>query len=359
MWNQEWEISNMLCKIRKLPLIQNLLYFQMTTIASLIPSYIPPKPTAKDIEEASPIRTKARSTIMSRYDLFTKELPLFNDAGMTIYQIKPLKTFLEAEVAWWNANVELNTQQVNTRRQTYLEKLETISKDFQIQLDTAISLLPIEKSKPIVNKLAEIESAKSTKDSEAFEDVKEMPDKLIDIDKLQKNIKDSEDKKIQLDNEKLKKDLDRTVYEDAHDAFKNALAWAGRILYICIALRVASFAANGIFYKPLQYRILIFIYAFIFAPLLLPYYIYREIVTLIWPSTELPLFLSFFPVTPYEANSPMTFQHRMFGYPDIPEVPAWSEKNRQAEFQATENFIKGSTVLQELVKAKEAAQMGR
>ena len=338
----------------------------MTTIASLIPAYLPPKPTEAQIAEAAPIRLQSRAAVMKRYDLFTKESQSYTDAGMTVYQIKPIKTFLETEVAWWNANVELTNLQVNTRITSYKEKLETLNKEFQINLDTAISLLPPEKAQVIVDKIAEIEA----ESKEGFADISgsstpATPATLltdlsgasasVDISSLQEII----DKKNEaIATEEDKKNLaaiSRTVSDDISSAAKYVFRFVGTIVYICIAIRFAAFAANDLFYKPLAYRTLAFLYAFIFVVPLFPYYLYREIMHLIWPSIDAPYFRGIFPIFPYDPQSPLNIYNRFFGYADIPSTAEWVAFMVRNESATRLNTLQ-SSVLPRLMAERAAAE---
>ena len=122
-----------------------------------------------------------------------------------------------------------------------------------------------------------------------------------------------------------------TWADDIYSAFITALQIVGIILYICVAVRIAAFVANDLLYKPVPYRALGFIYAFIFAPILIPYYIYREFAHWIWPTMEAPHFESIFPVNPYDPSEPITFNKRVFGYADTPEIRSWIQKMQEQE----------------------------
>ena len=241
-----------------------------------------------------------------------------------------MKTFLETELAWWNANLELTTQQVNTRKTSYIEQLQPFNKDLTAALKTAMAALPPEKSAKI---LATLKGDK--KEEEGFGD---LPTKAKDIDltgattsidlsAIEKSVPSPPSN--DLTESTADKTKPTTWEDDISSALKIALKTVGIILYICIALRIAAFVANDLLYKLLPYRALAFIYAFIFAPFLAPYYLYREFAHRIWPGVEPPHFESLFPMTPYDPSEPITLDKRIYGYADTPELRAWINKQKE------------------------------
>jgi len=143
-----------------------------------------------------------------------------------------------------------------------------------------------------------------------------------------KTAKDDESKAI----------LNRSAWDNISAGAATALQWTGIILYICLALRCAAFAANDILYQPLPYRILAFIYAFLLMPIVLPYYLWKEILYILWPSSfERPIFNSIFPIYPYNPEDSllqMTMGLRCFGYPDTMETRTWIDTKRKEEIAA-------------------------
>ena len=67
-------------------------------------------------------------------------------------------------------------------------------------------------------------------------------------------------------------------------------------------------------------------------PLAVPYYLWREIKYMIWPSSfERPIFNSIFPIYPYNPDDSLlqlTMGLRFFGYPDTTETRTWIDKKR-------------------------------
>jgi hypothetical protein len=97
-------------------------------------------------------------------------------------------------------------------------------------------------------------------------------------------------------------------------------------------LRCASFAANEYLYKPVPYRILIFIYVFIFVPFFGPYYLWKGIEHRIW-NTPLPPYEGFFPLYAY-TDGPLTFNRRLTGYKDTGILQEWITKKKAEELAA-------------------------
>jgi hypothetical protein len=283
------------------------------------------KPSDDELAKAAPLRAQVRQAVLKRYDIFQKESAVCTEAELSYWQIRALKTFLESEIAWWNANLELTVQQVNTRKTLYVEKLEGLNKDLQTNLKTALAALPPEKAHAILNKLTA---------AEGFVDLSGSPvpsvdlsgaTASLDVSDLQQSIAPTETP-LTTGTQKP-----RTWEDDISSAAKYAFAYIGTILYICLALRFAAFAANDLLYKPLSYRILAFVYTFIFAPILLPYYTYREISHWIWPKTDGPHFESIFPIKPYDPSEPLTFDKRVYGYADTPGIRGWIQTMRNNE----------------------------
>jgi len=332
-------------------------------MSAILSSILPSKPTAEEVATAAPLRAKVRDSVLKRYDIFEKELPTYYDAGLTYWQIRPMKNFLESEIAWWNANIELTVQQVNTRKTTYVEQLQPLNKDLTNNLKTALAALKPEKSQAILDKLsgntteaftdaevakpaAEVtkaekpsaeakEATKAAKPTEAKEATKAEKAAIdlsgatasIDLSGIQKTVSASAEAAA-----KKEKPAKETSWgDDIASAFTIALQVVGIIFYICIALRIAGFVANDLLYKAVPYRALGFIYAFIFAPILLPYYLYREFAHWIWPTIQAPHFESLFPMNPYDPSEPIDFHKRIFGYADTPAMRSWIRTMQEQE----------------------------
>lgn len=310
-------------------------------MSSILPNILTTKPSSEEIASAAPLRTQVRDAVLKRYDTFQKELEICTEAGLSYWQTRPMKTFLESEIAWWNANIELTTQQVQTRKTSYVEKLQDLNKTLQNTLEKAIAALPADKAKTLSEKLAS---------EEGFDDASDTGEvdlagatASLDLSSLQKSIPSSSD---------IAEPPPTTWQDDVGTAAKYAFGTIGVILYICLAVRFAAFAANDLLYKPLPYRVLAFIYTFLFAPVFIPYYMYREVTHWIWPKIDGPHFESIFPVRPYDPSESLTFDKRIYGYADTPGIRAWIQR-MQANETAQRLGVLQTSILHKLIQAKE------
>jgi len=274
------------------------------------------QPTDEEVEAALPLRTAARQTVLdSLTELQTDEKNKKKDisnrwkssspaqqatlqAQLDNYKLpeyKALIDYIKTELVWWNTNVKLSTTTVNTRAVNFKENLQTKT---DIYLRT-----------------------------------------------LQQTLVSSQQKLTSQEQEVLSKKaaiMNRTTSDITWDAFKRALSFLGMIIYIVLALTFASFVANSLLHKPMLYRILAFVYAFIFAPIFGVYYTYNRIKYAIGiQGAELPLMEGLLPLKAYDLlpNAEPTLIQRLFGY---------SQKN-------TEEFIRTQAAkeLESLEKAVE------
>jgi len=279
-----------------------------------------PKPSSTlsdaDIAAGAPLRESARTEVLTEQTYSNKLVPVLTKAGVSSFTISSYTSFLTAEIAWWNTNVELSPRQVAARKTQFEEKLQTLHDTMNQATLTAISALSPEDATTIV---------------------KEYPDTSF-ISSLQ-DVLDKKDSDAKAEKAaETKATLNRSAWDNISAGAATALQWAGIILYICLALRCAAFAANDILYQPLPYRILAFVYAFLLMPIVLPYYLWKEIRYILWPSSfERPVFNSIFPIYPYNPEDSllqMTMGLRFFGYPDTMESRTWIDTKRKEEIAA-------------------------
>jgi len=285
-------------------------------VTSNVGSLFGKQPTDEEVEAALPLRTAARQTVLdSLTELQTDEKNKKKDisdkwkssspsqqaalqAQLDNYKLPEytaLIDYIKAELVWWNTNVKLSATTVNTRAVNFKENLQT---------KTDIYLRTLQQK----------------------------------IDASSQKLR-SEQQKVQSKNAAV---MNRTTSDIVWDAFKKALSFLGIIIYLVLALTFASFAANSLLHKPMLYRILAFVYAFIFAPIFGVYYTYNRIIYAIGiQGAELPLMEGLLPLKPYDLlpNAEPTLMQRLFGY---------SEKN-------TEEFIRSQAAkeLESLEKAVE------
>ena len=289
-------------------------------MSALLDKFITPKATAEEIEAARPLRTTVRQTVLDQYNLLEKELPVYYDAGLTFWQMKPIKTFLESELAWWNANIELTTLQINTRKTSYVEKLADHQKTLQNNLITALKKIP-EKSQEIMNKLGNVQGFENPSPSPS-------PISTVDLSAIAPALE--------------KPPVVSTPPSTLMDGMKDGLSYGLKFVYLIFAVRFAAFAANDLLYKPIQYRLIAFIYSLIFYPIMFPYYVYREVVAIIWPEIGRPHMESIFPVKPYEMGEPITMAHKLYKYPNSPALNDWVKKMQTQENEARAKTLEGT-----------------
>jgi hypothetical protein len=282
------------------------------------------KPTDKEVAEGKPLRVAAREKVVKEYDNMIAEQRNFKKEvqekwkqstdqvrktyqnTLDFYNKNPayldLLNYVKEELVWWNNNVELSPREVTTRDLQYDEtikkKKEASQKALQNQGDT---------------------SKQQTKAAE--------------------------------EKQKAKNDAirNRSVWDDIVDAFNIMLALTIIILYIIIGLRCGSFAANEILYKPVPYRIIAFIYTFIFCPIFAPYYLWKVIKHYVW-GTPLPLFEGLLPLNAYDPSEPLTITKRLFGYADTPLLKEWIQIKQDEELKARDEAVISKGIKERIIQ---------
>lgn len=251
------------------------------------------KATDEEVTAGKPLRLAARKKVASTLDAMVTEQRSFKTGleskwaslddkekakeqkVLDIYKSSTyldLFNYVKGELVWWDSNIELSPRQVNSRDINYDETLEKKQK--------ALDLL--------LNKVQNAADETFANDEE-------------------ENAR-----------EKLR---NATIYDDITNSILILAKWTFFIFYIFIGLRCASFAINENLHKPVPYRILIFIYTFIFTPIFGPYYLWKNIESYIW-NTPLPPYEGFFPLYPYDKSDPLTLNRRLYGYLDSPQLQA-------------------------------------
>ena len=269
--------------------------------------------TDEQVAAGNPLRIAARQKVLGHYDAMIAEersvkeeiqstWNSLNDDQRLLKQkvldsynkeknYLDLLNFVKKELVWWNNNLELSPRMVAKRD---IEYDETLLKK-QISLERYLIGVA------------------------AAEEVRV------------KEVEETEEQK----REKLR---NRTTYDDITDTFSSLGSILFRLLYIIVGLRCASFAANEYLYKPVPYRILIFIYVFIFVPFFGPYYLWKGIEHRIW-NTPLPPYEGFFPIYAYEPSDPLTFNRRLTGYRNTSQLQEWITKKLADELAARDAAI--------------------
>jgi hypothetical protein len=213
-----------------------------------------------------------------------------------------LLNYLKQELVWWNNNVELSPREVTTR---------------DLQYD------------------------------ETFKKKKEA------TDKASQNLSEGTKQQTKVAEEKQKAANDairnRTLLDDIADSFTIMLKSSVLILYILVGIRCGSFAANDLLYKPAPYRIIAFIYTFIFCPIFAPYYLWKVIKHYIW-GTPLPLFEGLLPLNAYDPSEPLTISKRLLGYADTPLLKEWIQVKQDEETKARDVAVISKGIKQKIIQ---------
>jgi hypothetical protein len=282
------------------------------------------KPTDKEVAEGKPLRIAAREKVLKKFnEIITlqrdfkkrseKEWKATTDEGrkniqatLDFFNKNPVYldflNYLKQELVWWNNNVELSPREVTTR---------------DLQYDETIK-----------------------KKSEA-------------VQKASQNRADTTKQQTKVAEEKQKAANDairnRTLLDDIADSFTIMLKSSVLILYILVGIRCGSFAANDLLYKPAPYRIIAFIYTFIFCPIFAPYYLWKVIKHYIW-GTPLPLFEGLLPLNAYDPSEPLTISKRLLGYADTPLLKEWIQVKQDEEMKARDVAVISKGIKQKIIQ---------
>jgi hypothetical protein len=280
----------------------------LSQLRSTVEDSFPAKPTPEQLKESAPLREAQRKKISDMLDHISNpqnEQYYKNFTGGIEFWNRG-KSYLKDELAWWNANVELTPDAVKKRTQQEKEKIEEFDKEWNTI---------VEKGKVV------------------------------------------QDKEKAAKQQKIQETLSRGWLDDVNDAIQIALRSALGLFWILLGIRLGGLLANDLLYKPIPYRALAFVYSFFFLPILLPYWLYREIKHMFFGASDLdaPHFESIFPVVPYDPSEPLTLEKRLYGYPDTPALNAWIAKKKQNEQQSWLDVL-GGNLLQTLMQQREEEQ---
>ena len=303
------------------------------TVDESLPSYSTPisltsKPPISDddVKDGRPLRLAARkkvsdslsdvineqkrikSDIEDKWSSYTDaqkhkaqtQLDFFNKNKDYLNLVK----FLKTELVWWDNNLEVSSRDINTRDTKFDE--------------TSASLM-----RKVIAKRESIGDAHGEKNKR--------------LDKEKK--------------EKQKANINRTVYDDVTDSFTAIMNSMYLIIYILVGLRCASFAANEILYKPLPYRVIVFIYTFLFAPIFGFYYLWKAIKSMFW-GIPFPRYEGFFPMTPYDPSEPLTINRRLFGYADTPVLKQWMADQLEIEQKGRDEAVVSKHIKQDIIQER-------
>lgn len=273
-----------------------------------------PKLTDQEVAEGAPIRDTFRKTLLSNQANLTKGLDTFAETPMA-NDGKALLKFVDKELAWVNANMEVSKRVITTREKEFNESSKTMYDELKKKTKETFASLPGPKQDELI----------------VFFSRDNLANELRQI--AQGQMKTSEEKVLKEKNRKL----NRSGWEIAVDAWnkaKNILSSSMFFLFILVlALRAGAFAANDNLWRSLPYRILIFIYTVLFFPITVPYYFYREIRGKYSSNSDMiPHMEAVFPTKPYEPTPEPTLEQRFFGYENNEGIQGWL-KQKKEDFQ--------------------------
>lgn len=289
-------------------------------VSSNVGSLFGKQPTDEEVQAALPLRTAARQTVLdSLTELQTDEKNKKKDIsdrwkssspqGQAVLQAqldnyklpeyRALIDYIKTELVWWNTNVKLSATTVNTRAVNFKENLQTKTEIYLRTLQQTID---------------------------------------VSRQKLRSEQQKEQSKKAAV--------MNRTTSDITWDAFKRALSFLGLIIYIVLSLTFASFVANSLLHKPILYRILAFVYAFIFAPIFGVYYTYNRIKYIIGiQGAELPLMEGLLPLKPYDLlpNAEPTLIQRLFGYSETTKTEEFIRTQAAKELERLEKAVENTS----------------
>jgi hypothetical protein len=308
---------------------------------------IPTKPTEKELEEGSSQRAQFRNKVLADKSQL--------DSGKSSFEllkvsVSDLDKLINSELDWLQKNIEVVKQQINLRRTAYTEKLDLYIKSIG------------EKSIELIVKFDPKDQQTIIKSFPFTQYKKRLTDATLSV-----NQKEQEKRK-----EEAEKSMNRSTTEVAVDGALTALKYAAIAFFLILSLRAAGFNANDTLWRPMSYRILNFIYTFLFGFIWVPYYIVWEVRAIIdsfigtpyEKAVKAPIWYSLFPMTPFTPKQPVldpktgekiqppeefNLNRLFFGYPDTEVVREWI-KCKCNEWEQQQSCALKSNLFEELKK---------
>jgi hypothetical protein len=195
-------------------------------------------------------------------------------------EYKALIDYIKAERAWWKSDYSKGLAQ---------SSLESVYSDFKDDVS--------DKTKGYEQALG----VNSIKNKELLE--KRKADSFVgDADPDIVNW-DNTDQPLPEEPKTEKDPFKRSVWDDVSDSWRIIAGSLGSLIWFIFGLRFASSIANEYYYKKAPYKILMFVYTFIFTPVLIPYFIFKTIRTWLLPESYPPfVYRCFLPL--FESEDP-------------------------------------------------------
>lgn len=280
--------------------------------------------TEQEIKEGAPVRKKYREKVIQDRDLVTNKNTesVFETLELS-KQLKEIVNFVEKELAWLNANIEVKAIDIQVRQTKYEEELKSKKDEIGKESLEAIKKVPADKQKEII------------KDYPFTDNTKKLSEGFLNPQELQAVVKGEQAKKQEEEDKKELEEANRTIFDEVKDAFSIIVKWFFIILYIVLCLRAASLVANDLIWRPAPYRILAFFYSFLIGPFVSLYYFFFRDTPTLYAFLPLKMFeiqvdeektQKDIEVAKQQARAPMTFykplslMDTLFGFEKTSEV---------------------------------------
>lgn len=306
---------------------------------------IPAKPTEKELEEGSKERAQFRNQVVANKSYIDSAKGPLEQLKVSSSNVEKI---INGELDWLQKNIDILKQQIITRRTAYNEKIELAVKTIGEQSIQNITKVDPAKQQGIIN-------------SFPFPEYKQ---------KLSEATTSINQKEQQKKKEEDEKKMNRTTSDVVLEGIQTAAIYAFIAFFIILSLRAAGFNANYTLWRPLSFRILNFIYTFLFGFIWVPYYLVWEIRARIdyylgtseEKAVKAPIWYSLFPINPFTPKQPIInpdtgekiqppeefdLGRLLFGYPDTDVVKHWIQCKCEEWTQQQECSLK-SSILSEL-----------
>lgn len=252
-------------------------------------------------------------------------------------EYKALIDYIKLERSWWKSRHSsgLPVSMLESFYSDYKDTLSDLTKVYEDALES--------KKTDDADLIERRSKAKGkTEDDKAGMEI----DTNIDWDKIKSADVKGEEKPVSNEVDPFK----RSMWDDVNESWGIIMGYLGIITWLVFGLRFASFTVNEYFYIKTPYKILVFLYTFLFTPAIFPYFIYKIILTWYNP-VKYPhvIYRSFFPTYGYDPDkSPITVMDAWLGYKEDTSTLEYIQMMLKKEKDAKLDVLKSSTLLDDL-----------
>jgi len=205
-------------------------------------------------------------------------------------EYKSLIDYIKQERSWWKSSYSagLTVSVLENVFADYVDELGDRTKKYEDAL--------------IENKAVGDDLMEQRKNAKPSTKIDTNIDTNIDWDKI---LPESADEAIKAAEELNPKQdpFKRTLWDDVNESWFIIGGFLGTLIWLIFGLRFGSSIVNEYYYLKAPYKILMFVYTFIFTPILIPYFIYKTFRTWLFPTSYPPIiFRCFLPL--YESEDP-------------------------------------------------------